>query len=138
MWAPVPPILRVLDYAVFTDEEEIVEPRLEFFSPKEGDPEDYVAIRLKSGKRITITNSCAANVLGLVTPKDFSYGSVNSARKAMQPIADYLNTTVEDVASQILTRAYEKIEPIIMELADKYRWSMTRYPWWASEAEPLP
>ena len=39
----------------------------------------------------------------------------------MQPIADYLNTTVEDVASQILTRAYEKIEPIIMELADKYR-----------------
>jgi len=110
-----------LDYAVFTDEEEIVEPRLEFFSPKEGDPEDYVAIRLKSGKRITITNSCAANVLGLVTPKDFSYGSVNSARKAMQPIADYLNTTVEDVATQILTRAYEKIEPIIMELADKYR-----------------
>ena len=98
-----------------------MEPRLEFFSPKEGDPEDYVAIRLKSGKRITITNSCAANVLGLVTPKDFSYGSVNSARKAMQPIADYLNTTVEDVASQILTRAYEKIEPIIMELADKYR-----------------
>ena len=56
-----------------------------------------------------------------MTPKDFSYGSVNSARKAMQPIADYLNTTVEDVASQILTRAYEKIEPIIMELADKYR-----------------
>ena len=110
-----------LDYAVFTDEEEIVEPRLEFFSPKEGDPEDYVAIRLKSGKRITITNSCAANVLGLVTPKDFSYGNVNAARKAMKPIADYLHTTVEDVAAQILTRAYEKIEPIIMELADKYR-----------------
>lgn len=110
-----------LDYAGFTDEDEIVEPRLEFFSPKEGDPEDYVAIRLKSGKRITVTNSCAANVLGLVTPKDFSYGNVNAARKAMQPIADYLHTTVEDVAAQILTRAYEKIEPIIMELDDKYR-----------------
>lgn len=110
-----------LDYAGFTDEDEIVEPRLEFFSPKEGVPEDYVAIRLKSGKRITVTNSCAANVLGLVTPKDFSYGNVNAARKAMQPIADYLHTTVEDVAAQILTRAYEKIEPIIMELDDKYR-----------------
>lgn len=110
-----------LDYAVFTDEDEIVEPQLEFFSPKEGDPEDYVAIRLKNGRRVTITNSCAANVLGLVTPRDFSYGNVNAARKAMQPIADYLHTTVEDVAAQILTRAYEKIEPIIMELADKYR-----------------
>ena len=29
--------------------------------------------------------------------------------------------TVEEVATQILTRAYEKIEPIIMDLADKYR-----------------
>lgn len=110
-----------LDYAVFTDESEIVEPKLEFFSPKDGDPADYVAIKLKSGKRITITNSCAANVLGLVKPTDFSYGNVNSARKAMQPIADYLGVTVEQVAEQILTRAYEKISPIIMELADKYK-----------------
>ncbi|WP_349947602.1 hydantoinase/oxoprolinase family protein [Lacrimispora sp. BS-2] len=110
-----------LDYAVFTDEAEIVDPKLEFFSPKEGDPDDYVAIRLASGKRITLTNSCAANVLGLVTPKDFSYGNVNAARKAMQPVADYLGVTVEEVAKQILTRAYEKIQPIIMELAEKYR-----------------
>ena len=109
-----------LDYAVFTDEDEIVEPKLEFFSPKEGDPDDYVAIRLKRGKRVTITNSCAANVLGLVTEKDFSHGNVNAARKAMQPIADYLGVTVEDVARQILTRAYEKIEPIILDLAAKY------------------
>ncbi|WP_024294568.1 hydantoinase/oxoprolinase family protein [Lacrimispora indolis] len=110
-----------MDYAVFTDESEIVDPKLEFFSPREGDPDDYVAIRLGSGKRITLTNSCAANVLGLVTPKDFSYGNVNAARKAMQPVADYLGVTVEEVAKQILTRAYEKIQPIIMELADKYR-----------------
>ena len=110
-----------LDYAVFTDEAEIVDPKLEFFSPKEGDPDDYVAIRLAGGKRVTLTNSCAANVLGLVTPQDFSYGNVGAARKAMQPVADYLGVTVEEVATQILTRAYEKIAPIITELAEKYR-----------------
>ena len=110
-----------LDYAVFTPEEEIVEPELELFSPKPGDPADYVAIKLKSGKRVTITNSCAANVLGLVKPEHFSYGNVNAARKAMQPIADYLGVTVEEVATQILTRAYEKISPVILELADKYK-----------------
>ncbi|ETJ15577.1 N-methylhydaintoinase A, partial [human gut metagenome] len=38
-----------MDYAVFTPEEEIIEPKLEFFAPKDGDPVDYVAIRLKSG-----------------------------------------------------------------------------------------
>ena len=110
-----------LDYAVFTPEEEIVEPQLELFSPKKGDPADYVAIKLKSGKRITITNSCAANVLGLVKPEHFSYGNANAARKAMQPVADYLGVTVEEVAKQILTRAYEKISPVIMELAEKYK-----------------
>ena len=110
-----------MDYAVFTPEEEIVDPKVVFFSPKEGDPADYVAIELKSGKRITITNTCAANVLGLIKPEYFAYGNANAARKAMQPLADYMGKTVEEVAEQILTRAYEKIEPIIMELAEKYR-----------------
>lgn len=91
-----------MPYAVFTPEEEIVEPEIEFFSPKEGDPKDYIAIKLKSGKRITITNTCAANILGLVKPEQFSYGNINSARKAMQSVADYMGTTVEDVANQIL------------------------------------
>lgn len=72
-----------MDYAVFTPEEEIVDPKVVFFSPKEGDPADYVAIELKSGKRITITNTCAANVLGLIKPEYFAYGNANAARKAM-------------------------------------------------------
>ena len=110
-----------MDYAVFTQEEEIVDPKIEFFSPKEGDPNDYIAIRLKSGKRITITNTCAANILGLVKPEQFSYGNVNSARKAMQVVADYMKTTVEDVAAQILEKSFRKIEPVILELAQKYK-----------------
>lgn len=110
-----------MDYAVFTPEEEIVDPKVVFFSPKEGDPADYVAIELASGKRIAITNTCAANVLGLIKPEYFAYGNANAARKAMQPLAEYMGVTVEEVATQILTRAYEKIEPVITELAAKYR-----------------
>ena len=110
-----------LDYAVFTPEEEIVDPKLEFVSPKPGDPEDYVAIRLASGKLVAITNTCAANALGLVEPKYFSYGNQESARKAIQPLAEYTGLTVDEVATQILDRAVEKIKPIIDELAEKYR-----------------
>jgi N-methylhydantoinase A len=110
-----------LEYSVYTPEDEIVDPQLELYAPKEGDPADYVAIRLASGKRVTITNSCAANVLGYVTEEDFSYGNVSSARKAMQPLADYLQTTVEDVARQILDQAVQKIEPVIHSFARKYQ-----------------
>jgi N-methylhydantoinase A/oxoprolinase/acetone carboxylase beta subunit len=110
-----------MPYAVFTPEEEIVDPELEFFCPKKGDPADYVAIKLKSGKRITITNSCAANVLGIVKPEDYAYGNKNSAYKAMEPLAKHLGISVEDVARQILEKSFEKIKPVIEDLADKYR-----------------
>ncbi len=109
-----------LDYACYTPEEEIVDPQLELFSPKPGDPADYVAIKLKSGKRITITNSCAANVLGYSKPGNYSYGNPNSARLAMQPVADKLGITVEEVAEKILERASAKVLPIIYDLCEKY------------------
>lgn len=110
-----------MPYSVYTDINEIEDPQVEFFSPKEGDPEDYVAIRLKNGKRITITNSCAANVLGIATPEHYSYGNPEAARKAMEPLAEYMNMTVEEVAEAILAKSFEKIKPVIEELAEKYK-----------------
>lgn len=110
-----------LGYAVYTPLEEIEEPELEFFSPKEGDPSDYVRIKLKSGKRVTITNSCAANVLGYVKEGDYSRGNVESARKCIQPLADYIGVSVEECCRQILHKAYEHIEPIILNFAEKYK-----------------
>jgi N-methylhydantoinase A len=110
-----------LDYSVYADIERIKGPQVEFFSPKPGDPADYVAIKMENGDKVTITNSCAANVLGLIKPEHFSYGKVDSARKAMQALADYCGTTVEDIAKQIMEKAYAKIEPVILGLAEKYK-----------------
>ncbi len=110
-----------LEYAVFTPEDEVVDPKLEFISPRPGDPEDYAAVRLANGRLVAITNTCAANALGLVEPKYFSYGNQESARRAIQPLAEYTGRTVEEIATQILDRAVEKIKPIIDELAEKYR-----------------
>lgn len=110
-----------LGYAVYTPLEEIEEPELEFFSPKEGDPADYVRIKLKSGKRVTITNSCAANVLGYVKEGDYSRGNIESARKCIQPLADYIGVSVEECCRQILHKAYEHVEPIILNFAEKYK-----------------
>lgn len=110
-----------LDYAVYTDTEKINQPNVDFFSPKPGDPADYVRILMEDGSAVTITNSCAANVLGLVEPNQFSYGNIPSARKAMQVLADYCGTTVEDIANQIMEKSYQKIAPVINELVDKYK-----------------
>lgn len=108
------------DYACFTDPEEIVNPRIELVSPKEGDPNDYVVIVLENGKRITFTNTDAANVLGLIDEKYFAHGNAESARKAMQPVADKLGITVEQLAEKILEKDYEKVSACINSLAEKY------------------
>lgn len=108
-------------YACFTPEEELVDAQIELVSPKEGDPADYVTLRLANGKRICITNTCAANVLGLVEKEQFAYGNAKAARMAMQPVADRLGMTVEELATQILEKDYEKVCACITALADKYQ-----------------
>ncbi|MGI6756146.1 MAG: hydantoinase/oxoprolinase family protein [Atopobiaceae bacterium] len=109
------------EYACFTPEEEIVDPEIVMLSPKPGDPSDYVAIRLASGKLICFTNTDASNVLGLVDEKFFAHGNVASARKAMQPVADKLGITVEQLAEKILEKDYEKVKACIDALAEKYQ-----------------
>ncbi|HBE87090.1 MAG TPA: hydantoinase [Lachnoclostridium sp.] len=108
-------------YAVYTPLEEIDEPELEFFAPKAGDPADYVRIRLASGERVTITNSCAANILGYVKDGDYSQGNVESARICMKPLADYLGVSIEECARAILAKSCEKVAPVITGFAEKYK-----------------
>ena len=111
------------EYACFTPEEEIDAGPLEvvMLSPKPGDPSDYVAVRLSSGKLICFTNTDAANVLGLIEEKYFAHGNASAARKCMQPVADRLGITVEELATQILDKDYEKVNACINALADKYQ-----------------
>lgn len=110
-----------LSYACYTPIDEIQEPKLEFFAPKLGDPNDYVAIKLKNGKKVTITTSCAANILGYAKEGDYSYGFPESARKAIKPLAEYLGISVQETAQMILQKGFEKIEPVINRLSEKYR-----------------
>jgi N-methylhydantoinase A/oxoprolinase/acetone carboxylase beta subunit len=109
------------EYACFLPEEEIENPQIEMVSPKPGDPADYVTLRLKNGKKICFTNTDAANVLGLIDKKYFAHGNATSARKAMKPVADKLGITVEELATQILDKDFEKVSACIKALAEKYK-----------------
>jgi N-methylhydantoinase A/oxoprolinase/acetone carboxylase beta subunit len=110
-----------MGYAAFTPEEEIEDPVVEFFQPKKGDPADYVALRLKNGKRIVITNTCAANVLKLTSPEWHAYGNYISCCKAMKPVAYMLGLSVEEAATAILMKATDKIVPVVETLAREYQ-----------------
>ncbi len=110
-----------LEYAAFTDPKELDGAELYFVQPKPNDPSDYVAIRCKSGKCITITNTCAANALKLLADDDFAKGSYEASYKAVKLLADYIGKSVEDTANQILKTSCDKIAIVIEELIAKYK-----------------
>jgi N-methylhydantoinase A/oxoprolinase/acetone carboxylase beta subunit len=110
-----------LPYAAFAEPEDIIDPVLELFQPKPGDPEDYVAVRSANGMRFAITNTCAANVLGYATPGVHAHGNAEAARRAMQPLAAAIGETVEVAARKILEAAAKKVIPIVESLIAEYR-----------------
>src|SRR5205807_3371722 len=76
-----------LPYAAFQPAGSIVDPAVELIQPKADDPAGYVAIRLGGGRRVAITTTDAANVLGRVKAGDYSHGDPEAARRAMAPLA---------------------------------------------------
>jgi len=110
-----------LGYACFTDTALFDGATLYHIKPRSNDPDDYVAIRLNNGESVTITNTCAANVLGILEKDDYARGNFESSCKAMQLLAEEVGLSVEETAKAILTKSCEKIIPVIEELIIKYK-----------------
>jgi N-methylhydantoinase A len=110
-----------LEYAVYADPSQIVSPILETFAPRPGDPADYLRIRCANGSLFALTTACAANLLGLVLPEHYAYGSAESARRAFAPLAAALGGTVEAAAQEALRVATAKAIPTIEALLQHYK-----------------
>ncbi len=110
-----------LHYAAFAKPEDIVDPQIELFRPKDGDPEDYLAIRCSNGERYALTNTCAANILGYAKPGWHAHGNAESARRAFAPLAQRLGSTIEEAARRILVKAAAKVAGIVEDLVAEYK-----------------
>ena len=110
-----------MGYACFTDPSLLEGAALYHMQPRENDPDDYVAIRLNNGESVTITNTCAANVLGILAEGDYARGNEDSARMAIKLLADEVGMSVEDTARAILQKSTDKIKPVIEDLIAKYK-----------------
>lgn len=110
-----------LPYSVYTDPDEIIDPELIYVKPKEGDPDDYIAVKSKNGKMFAITVSCAANILGYVKPEDYAYGNTEAARKAFEPISYKLGITIKEVAEKIMDKACMKDLKVVESLIEDYK-----------------
>jgi N-methylhydantoinase A len=110
-----------LPYSCFASSEELENGQIITFKPKEGDPIDYIAIESAGGKRFAITNTCAANALGLVPEGDYARANQTSAKHALSILANRLGTTMEQAATTILDISTKKVLDVIEHVIKEYK-----------------
>jgi len=110
-----------LPYSCFVLSEELEGGQIITFMPKEGDPIDYVAIESAGGRRFAITNTCAANALGIVPEGDYARANQASAKMALSILASRLGTTMEQAAAMILDISAKKVLEIVELMIKEYK-----------------
>jgi len=109
-----------LGYACFSDAVRLSEGRVVGARPQAGDADDYLALELADGSRVTLTPTCAANLLGYVPVGDFARGSEAAVRIAFACAGEHFGVSPEALARAILERAADKLHVAIDELIADY------------------
>jgi len=109
-----------LPYSCYAAPEELEGGQIITFRPKEGDPIDYVAIE-SGGKRFAITNTCAANALGIVPEGDYAKANRTSAKMALSILGSRLGVTGEQAAEMILDSSARKVLDIVEPMIKEYK-----------------
>ena len=110
-----------LRYSCFAEPQELEGGQIVTFMPKEGDPIDYIGIEVGAGKRFAITNTCAANALGLIPDNDYAKGDQKSAQLALSILGQRLGMDMGEIATKILDISTRKILQTIRTLIKEYR-----------------
>jgi len=120
-------------YAAFSELEALHGARVQLFAPTPHDPDDYACLVTSGGERITVTPTCAANVLGYVPADACARGNAEAARAACALLGERIGVDAEGFAKRVLaiaggiTRIIERPElfstlfaAITFILADSY------------------
>lgn len=111
-----------LKYSCFVDPTELNNSRLITFKPSENDPDNYICIETESKKLIAITNTCAANALGLIKEGDYASGNKDAAKKALNLLAKKIGvSTYKEAAQIVLDFSIKKIQRIIEPMIKQYQ-----------------
>lgn len=108
-----------LEYEVFAQTEDIVDPVLKSISPVAGDPH-YAYIECENGKKYALTLTGAANIVGLVPADSYSFGNRQAAEKAWEPLARNMGLTVQEAAEKVLEYAAVKNGQVVNSFIQDY------------------
>jgi len=110
-----------LKYSCFVETNELENARIITFKPNENDPADYICIQTHDNKKIAITNTCAANALGLIMKEDYAFGNRVSAIRSLSLLGEKLGISYREAAEMVLDFAIKKIFQIMEPMIKEYQ-----------------
>ena len=102
-----------LAYACFADPAQLEGATAELAAPRPGDPPDYLVIRCRDGSRLAVTNTCAANLLGVTEPGDYAAGDRDVAAAAFAVASSLLRHAPEEIARRMLVASGSAIADLV-------------------------
>ncbi len=112
-------------YACFADPAVLKKGTLTLVRPKESDTEPYVAIQC-ADEAFAITNTCAANALGMIPMDDYSYADQMSAKIAMELLGKKLGISGPEVAMSIIQTASFEITKTVSKIIKEFKMDKTK------------
>ena len=103
-------------YACFVPAERLDGSVLELVAPRSGDATDYAVLRLRDGGSVAVTNTCAANLLGIARADDYCWADPSAAKTAFAVVGAALGTDGTVVARQMLEASGEAVGELIHTL----------------------
>lgn len=109
-----------LKYACFADPDELESGEITMIKPKSTDTMRYAAVRC-GGNTYAITNTCAANALGMIERDDYSYAGGRSAQVAMQKLGGHMGVSYTEAAMSIIQTSSFEITKAVSRALKEYK-----------------
>ena len=107
-------------YACFAAPDLIEGARVELIAPTPRDRADHVVLVTRSGLRIALTVTCAANATGGVPEGAFARGNRETARRAFELLAQHTGGDALSLAQRVISLAVAKLRAATEALAVDY------------------
>jgi len=109
-----------LPYACFGKADDYAGAEAVTIAPRPGDTEDYLVLRLADGSHVALTNTCAANALGMVVYGDYAEGDFSAAQAAFEVAGRYLRLRGEEVAKRMITATTDLLGDLVTAVAKQH------------------
>jgi N-methylhydantoinase A/oxoprolinase/acetone carboxylase beta subunit len=102
-----------LGYACFATPQQLDGATARLAAPKPGDSPEYLVISCRDGSELALTNTCAANLLGIVEPGDYAAGSQEASAAAFAVAATIVRLPPEEIARRMLVASGSAVADLV-------------------------